>query len=536
LDQLKGGALLSIGNVRLAAEPLLGGHGRRVVAGALVVVLGLLLPITVVWSVQFPGQFDSYNHLARHYLELLQLQGRPLPPGIIVKYAILPNLGGDLVIPPLIWVFGPLPALKVFLTLSILLYWLGPAIFILQTGRYSAAAQVASCLFLPLIVNGAFFWGFLNYYSGVGLAFLVAVHLRYLDRRGEPTIQSLLVHTVLVVLLFFWHLAAVFIYGVLLTVVVMTRLVDTWRSGYGVARSVMRGAVLCLPMLPVIGLYLIYATGQGRALHWPSPMRKLLMLPSVFHGYDPRADILVVVFWAAAAMLFFGQSRRLGRPNFAAFSTVAFFVLYAVFPSEIGTTDSADSRMLPALVVCALAWLGTLPVRWSWAGLTLLAGAIAIRTADTSVAWHRLDARLRDEARSFAFIEPDSSVLPLILVSDFSKENPETHFACLAVIERHAYVATLFAYADQQPLQLTGPTRLVSKPGDPAILQSNPLTSDGRFMLSDPASVTSYDYLWVYNPVMAKLDLPPEWSRVFAGGRVTLWHRRKSAVPGEPAQ
>jgi hypothetical protein len=531
-----GKTLLLITNVRLAPVALSDQLSRHVVAGTLVVVLGLLLPIVVVWSVQFPGQFDAYNHLARHYLELLQLQGRPLPPGIIVKYRILPNLGGDLVIPPLIWVFGALPALKVFLTLSILLYWVGPAVFILQTGEYSTAAWVASFLFLPLVLDGAFFWGFLNYYSGVGLAFLVAAHLRYLDQLARITISSLLIHTALVVLLFFWHLAAVVIYGVLLTVVVLTRLAEKWRSGHGVAQSVMRAAVLCLPMLPVMGLYLVYAAGAGHGLHWPSPLRKMLMLFSVFHGYDVKADILVVVLWAAAALLFFGRSLRLARPGFAAWSTVIFLVLYAVLPSEIGTTDSADSRMLPALVVCALAWLGTLPVRWSWAGLVLLVGSIGARTADASVTWHRTDARLSDEARSFLFIEPGSSVLPLILVKDWSKENPETHFASLAVIERHAYVATLFAFADQQPLRLTGPTQLVSKPGDPAILGTNPITTDGRFTLPDPASVNNYDYLWVYNPLAAKLDFPPEWSRVFASERVTLWHRRKSAKSSEPAQ
>jgi hypothetical protein len=526
--------LLSIRNVPLAPVARSDDRGRHMVAGILVVVLGLLLPIAVVWSVQFPGQYDSYNHLARHYLELLQLQGRPLPPGIIVKYKILPNLGGDLVIPPLIWVLGALPALKMFLTLSILLYWIGPTVFILQTGRYSVAAWVASFLYLPLIVNGAFFWGFLNYYSGVGLTFFVVVHLRYLDRRSGPTIKPLLFHTALVVLLFFWHLAAVFIYGVFLAAVVLGRLADRWRSGPRVAGSVVRAVVLCLPMLPVIGLYLVYAAGEDRGLSWPSPLRKVLMLFSVFHGYDVRADILVVTLWTAAALLFFGRSLRFGRPGFAAWSTAIFFVLYTVLPAKIGTTDSADSRMLPALVVCALAWLGTLPLRWSWAGLALLAAAICARSADTSFAWQRLDARLSDEARSFAFIEPDSSVLPLILATDFSKENPETHFACLAVIERHAYVATLFAFADQQPLRLTGPTQLVSKPGDPPILQSNPLSSDGRFTLRDPASVASYDYLWVYNPVMAKLDFPLEWNRVFASERVTLWHRRKSTVSEKP--
>ena len=508
------------------------GRERHVAAGTAVIILGLLLPIAVVWSVQFPGQLDAYDHLARHYLELLRLEGRPLPPGLVVDYRILPNLGGDLVIPPLIWLFGPLPALKVFLSLSMTLYRLGPAIFILQTGRYSAASWIASLLLLPLIATSSFFWGFLNYYSGVGLAFLVAVHLRYLDRRGELTILAMLVHAALVVLLFFWHLAAIFIYGVLLAAVAVTRLVDTRGSGQGFLRPVRHAGVICLPMLPAIGLYLVYVAQQDRgatAPLWPPLLFKLQMALTLFHGYDPKADLLVVVLWTAAALLFFGHSLRLGRPGFAAWVTIMFVVLYVVLPIRVGArTSGVDARMLPAIVVCALAWRGTLPVRWSWAGMALLTAAIGVRTADVSLAWHRLDARLRDEARSFALIKPGSSVLPLILLIDFSKDDPEGHFAGLAVIERHAFVPTMFAFADQQPLRVTGETRLATP--DPFLKQA-PLTSDGWFTLPDPAGAAAYDYLWIYNPLMAKLDLPPEWSRIFAAERVTLWHRQSGVPP-----
>jgi hypothetical protein len=507
------------------------------VAVGLVVALGLLLPIAVIWSVQFPGQLDAYNHLARHYLELLQFEGRALPPGFVVDYRILPNLGGDFVIPPLIWLFGPLPGLKVFLTLSIVLYWLGPAMFILQTGRYSASSWVASLLFLPLVVSSAFFWGFLNYYSSVGLAFLVVVHLRYLDRRGKPTIQALLIHAALVVLLFFWHLAAVFIYGVLLAAISVTRLLDAWRRGQGLGRSVLHAGVLCLPVLPAIVLYMVYVAqqdGGATELVWPTLLRKLATPLTLFRGYDVRADILVVALWTAAVLLFFGRALRLGRAGFAAWATITFAVLYAVLPIRIGTrTSGVDARMLPAIAICALAWLGTLPVRWSWAGMALLSAAIGVRTADISLAWQRLNARLRDEARSFALIKPDSSVLPLILTSEATKEQLEAHFVCLAVIERHAYVPTLFAFADQQPLRLTGETRLAT---DDGFLKATPLTSDGRLVLPDPAGAARYDYLWIYNPVMAKLDLPAEWSRIFASQRVTLWQRRDGSLSGKPEQ
>jgi hypothetical protein len=503
-------------------------------------ILGLLLPISVVWSVRFPGQHDSYNHLARHYLELLHFEGQPLPPGMAIEYRLVPNLGGDLAIPPLIWLFGPLPALKVFLTLSIVLHWLGPAIFILQTGRLSAAAWIATLLFLPLIYF-TFFWGYLNYYSGVGLAFLAAVHLRHLDRQDKPAVTALLLHAALLVLLFLWHLAAIFIYGVVLVATIITKLLETCRTTQNFVRHVMHAVLLSLPIFPAVGLYLIYVAAyphDAAVLSWPPLLRKILLPLSIFHGYDLKADVLFVILWAAAALLLFGRSLRLGQSwfagqsRFAALATIMFAVSYAVLPLQIGAASGADARVIPALVVCALAWLGTMPARWSWPGVVLLGTAIVVRAADMSFAWHRLDARLRGEARSFAYIQRDASVLPLILISEFSKEHPEIHFASLAVIERHAYVSTLFSEADQQPLRLTGETRLVSS--EP-LLRLMPLSADRHFTLSDPAAA-NYDYLWIYNPERATLALPREWERVFTEGRVTLWHRHSNAISGRMEQ
>jgi hypothetical protein len=165
--------------------------------------------------------------------------------------------------------------------------------------------------------------------------------------------------------------------------------------------------------------------------------------------------------------------------------------------------------------------------------MALLVAAIGVRDGDIFLAWHRLDARLRDEARSFAFIQPNSSVLPLILLTEYSKEHPEAHFASLAVIERHAYSPALFAVPNQQPMRLTGLTQLVDSAMSPPLLSITPLTSDGRFELPDPAAAAKFDYLWVYNPVLAKLDFPVEWGRVFETERVTLWRRREGTGSAE---
>lgn len=491
---------------------------------AALVATGLLLPILTVWSVAFPPQHDSFNHLARHVLELQALLGLPLPPGYEVQWRVLPNLGGDIVIPPLIALFGPHVALKIFLSLAIVLHWLGPALFILQEGRWQPAAWVASLLLLPLLLSGTFFWGFLNYYSGVGLAFLAVVHLRALDRADRPTVPALGAHAALVALLFLWHLAALAIYVILLGCVALARLIEERRVGRRLMASLLRAGVLGLPLLPAIGLYLAYATVQDGPMttNWLSPERKLVMLLSVFRGYDIRADAIAALLLAAGAILFFRRSWRRWRPGFAAWAALAFLAAYLVLPLQWRTTSGADARMLPALVACTLAALGTMPLRWSWAGLIVVALAAGVRSGDAALAWRRLDARLQDAARALPLIERGASVLPVSLTPDVSKEHPETHFPSLAVIERHAYVAGLFAFRDQQPLRLTGETRLAST--DPTLRLAG-RESEGVFRLSDPAAAAAYDYLWFYNPLSLELSLPVEWMPVFAGERTSLWRR-----------
>jgi hypothetical protein len=480
--------------------------------------------LAVIWSVQFPPQVDTPNHLARHYLESLWLRGEPLPAGYEVEYRLLPNLGADLVLPVLMGVLEPLAACKVFLSLAVLLYWLGPALFILQEGEGRPGAWAAALLLLPFVLSSAFFWGFLNYYSGVGLAFLAAVHLRHLDLKARPDIPGLLLHAALVALLFFWHLAVVFIYGVLAGTLLLERAWALRREGRGPAACLGRAALLALPLLPAAvlgGLYLAAKAGAPAPPSvWGGPVRKALMPLVLFRGYDGLTDVLVVGLWAAAAVAFFGKPWPVGRGGWPALAAAALLALYLVLPFQWGTTSDADSRLLPALLTCVLAWLAARPVRWPRLGAALLAVALIVRGGAVWHAWHRLDDRLQQEAPSFAHLEDGARVLPAVLISDITKEDPENHFTCLAVIAKRAFVPTVFAYRDQQPLNLHG-----------YVLPAGAVKG-GVYTPDAEAVAAHYDYLWVYNPHGIELRLPAHWERTFAGGYVTLWRVRPAAGRG----
>jgi hypothetical protein len=381
---------------------------------------------------------------------------------------------------------------------------------------------LAALLLLPFVLVNSFFWGFLNYYSGVGLAFLAAAHLYHLGRQGRMGVAGLLIQTGFAVLLFFWHLGAVFIYGVLAGCLILRRLWALRRAGHRWTSCLAGAAVFGLPMLPVVALYLLYSMEAAGAsvFVWARPDIKLEMVYlTLFEGYGTAADVVVWALHAAALLAIFGRSLRTPRAGGAALAAGAFLVVYVLMPWQWRATGGVDSRLLPALLVCTLAWLGTLPARWSGVAAALLVASIALRSAGVWHAWQPLDDRLREAARSFEQLEPQARVLPAILTPGVTKEEPEEHFICLAVIDRHAYVPVLFAVPDQQPLRLTGTTRRVGSFGN------------GVFAIANESDAAGYDYLWVFNPHGAELRLPPGWERTFSGERVSVWRIRPAATP-----
>lgn len=510
--------------------------------GVVLVLLAWTLQAYALWSRTYVPLVDLPNHMARHYLEYLQLSGRELPASYVIDYRVLPNLGADLTLPPLLFVFDPLTACKVFLTLAVFLYWLGPALFILQCGNYRPGAFVAALLLLPLSFSPQFFWGFLNYYSGVGLAFLALVHFGRLCRLERPHAIELTAHALFVTLLFLWHLAAWGIYGVLMGCRLLVLLVRQYRGDGRLGPCVARAVRLVLPALPGLALMAVYRASQaqaGPANDWGGWVRKLVSPLTLFRAYDWRTDAVVVALWGLAAACLFGPlvwrrilpslARRANRSSLTLrvgarleggaplLGFLVLGVLYLVIPYQLGSTSDTDTRLLPALLVCALALLGSLPMRRLAPGLGLLAVCLLVRFGAVVYAWDRFAPRLDAHARAFAALEPGGRVLPVVLVPEDSKDYPEKHFLAWAVVSRHIFDPTLFALPDQHTLRITAPR--------PRCLT----VKQGVCEVAETPTRACYDCVWVDNPANRAVRLPPGCDRIFAN--VPVDPRRVRAGP-----
>ena len=90
----------------------------------------------------------------------------------------------------------------------------------------------------------------MNYYSGIGVLFLVLTHFYALSRKDLPSLARLFFHTLLVSLLFFWHLAPLVIYIVVMGARLLSQTCEHFREGKGLGRCILRGVILALPTVP----------------------------------------------------------------------------------------------------------------------------------------------------------------------------------------------------------------------------------------------------------------------------------------------
>jgi hypothetical protein len=481
--------------------------------------VGLAAQVALLWAWPYPPLLDLPNHAARHYLETLWLRGEHLPDFYTIRYQLLPNLGSDLTVPGLMLLLPPLTALKVFLSVSVLLYWAGPTLFVLRQAGPRAGAVVAALLLLPLNLNPFLFWGFLNFYSGLGLAFLALAHYCWLIEQPRARVGQWLLHAALVTLLFVWHLSAWGTYGAVMGCRMLAAAYDGYRSEQSLRaalRLLLASVLATVPSLVLCALYLRAGSAVSPAEHAMSRgwLVKLLRTPLLFRGYDNLPDVAVGLLWMAAVLLAFGPGLRRARGRGWLLLAVAVLAgFYLLIPYELGSTSDTDSRLLPPLFVCALAWLACVPVKWPRAALALAALCLLVRVGAVGYAWGRMATREQTYARAFDLFHPGSRVLPFVPVPEGERKPVERHFVCWAVLSREVFVPTLLAHRGQFPLTLNAPAPGCARDGE-----------RGPVLDADCAR-ECYDYLWVYNPHGVPFAAPESFTKVFEADALTVWRR-----------
>ncbi len=385
---------------------------------------GLAAMIAVpLFLADFPPIYDYLNHLARMHV-LIRLHDDPILAAMYeIRWAVIPNLAIDVVVPPLSHVVRLDVAGRIFLGMALLF----PVAGVVAAHRAAFGGRSYWPLAAAMVAyNSLFFWGFVNFLVGLGLAlFGVALWLRPLVGRIG---WHLAIVSVLALVLFVCHAQALGLFGLTVGCIELTGLWHARRD-----HRVTLGAVTCrlfigaIPfMLPA--LLFLFAAPLGDALTAkpvPQAIReylwavensyrdgKLSGLGAPVSSYSPLLDGVAL---AVCGLLFLTQIRRFGcrvQPGLL-LAAALLFLAYPVVPSVWLTAANVDSRL--PVFAALLIFAGVAPkgvaapaIRL---GAMLFVALLAVRTGVVAYAWADSTSGTKACRQVMQKIEPGARVI-----------------------------------------------------------------------------------------------------------------------------
>ena len=467
--------------------------GRNPRLYALIALCALLLaPLALV---DVPPLLDYPNHLARAVV-LAFPDDTMLSRMYTVRWAIIPNLSTDILLPPLLHLLPVHVAGRIIVAIAIILPVLGTiaysrALFGVRSPWPLAASLVA--------FNATLLLGFLNFLISLGIALFLAAG--WIARRERAPMQTIAWAMLGGVALFFCHLMGLVFFGVLIA---GHELPQLWRKR---SRPLALAARLVLDLVPFIAPALLYAVSslasvggetQRSALH-----DKLWQLVFPFANYllplDVVTGLLVVCFLLACLV-----TRRCRFSFPGGFALAALAILYAALPFAMKGTYFLETRciIMAGFLLFGALLPGPLPRPFAAIAIAMFAALLLVRLTVLATTWHAHQHDLDDMRAVIAPVEPGARVLVTYVSPEeapqYWRQSPlarrlsyqirlDDHLPALLLIERRAYWPFLFDDPSQQPLVTLPPYRALAER-----IQAPP---DHRWLLTRNIDLCGYDDL-----------------------------------------
>ena len=483
----------------------------------------LLAPLALV---DLPPLLDYPNHLARAVVLAFGAADPFLSRMYAAHWAVIPNLGTDLVLPPLLHVLPIHLAGRVVVACAILLPVVGTIAYSRATFGTRSAWPLASGL---VAYNATLLLGFVNFVVAIGIALLLAA--AWITWRDSAPRRVMALTVIGTVALFFCHLMGLVFFYVLIAGYELEWL---WAHRIGRAAILARIAALVALIAAPLCLYVLspLALLPSKA-EFPSFADKGRQLVSPFLNYSLPLDIVTV----CAVSVFLLACIAKGRCRITPGSGLALLVVAGLFlaaPVAFKGTYSFDTRF--AIMLGFLLFGAVLPTDLPRAALLTAVTAFtllfAVRMAIVGIAWHGHRHDVADMRAVIAAVAPGARVF-LASVSpeeapDYWRNSPpgrrlsngirtDFHLPALLLIERRAYWPFLFDNPSQQPVETLPPFReLAARAGS--------IADHGALGVPGKVDLCGYDYLLLID-AGGEPDLPH-----FAADRLALLARSDLAA------
>ena len=443
--------------------------------------------IVPLWSVWAPAMPDYPAHLASFAL-IDQTMFHHGASGAVgnkiyhLQWAFVPNLASEVLVPLLAQITGLVAATKLFLTIAILLWVLGPgAIHRALYGR-TGIAPLFGAFFA---YNANFVWGFFNYYFATGLSFAILAgwiatdeerraqrgsgssgpakatngpKRQRTDGLGERPVR-LLGFSLAVTLLYFCHLFAAASLALMLAGYELAQNLRLEHKNLRLlAARAVRVAIIYLPA--ALAFLLLKPAGSAdMGLQFNLLDTMLDRYESlVQYAFDQSADLLPAVLFCGLGIALLLRKARL-HP--AMRITLALLLLGALLAPEWALGGWAVHLRLPAVFGAMLFASAELPmvprarIVLAFTALALIAWNARLLTQS----WQGYDRQYLEFQAALEEIPRGSRLLTVLDGNAIGErsDQPYWHMAEFAIPERGVFTPLLFTTRGQHVVQLNPP-------------------------------------------------------------------------------
>ncbi len=483
----------------------------------------LLAPLALV---DVPPLLDYPNHLARAAVLAFGSDDPVLSRIYAAHWTVIPNLGTDLVLPPLLRVLSIHLAGRLILGVAILLPVIGAIAYSRATFGVASAWPLASGL---VAYSGTLLLGFVNFVAAIGIALLLAAG--WIAWRECYPLRTVALAGAGTVALFFCHLMGLVFYYALIA---GYELVQFWC--HRCQWTALRARVLAL--LPVFGLpfglYLISPLAPLPAdTEFASIAEKARELIFPFANYFLPLDIVaagtVLTFLIACI-----ATRRCRITPGAGFTLALVGGLFLATPWAYKGTYFLDTRF--AIMLGFLLFGAVLPMRLPraarLAAVTVFTLLFTGRMAVVALAWYGHRQDVADMRSVIAEVEPGARVFVASVSPEeapsYWRSGPlsrmlsngirlDYHLPALLLIEHRAFWPFLFDDPSQQPVETLQPYRELAD-------RAGSIADHGALAVPGKVNLCGFDYLLLLE-AGAATDLEH-----FGGDRLLLLARSDMAA------
>ena len=476
-----------------------------------VAALALLAMLPLLWP-DIPPLVDLPGHMGRYHIQLALDSSPGLQRFYSFEWALIGNLGVDLLIVPLAAIFGLELATKLVVLAIPPLTMLG---FLWVAREVHGRVPPTALLAVPFAYGHPFIFGFVNFALSMALAFLAFALWLRLARLGRLRLRAALFVPISLLL---W-LCHAFGWGTLGVMAFSAELIRQHDHGRRWFDAAFQAGVHCLSMALPMVLMLVWRQsdvggGTGDWFNWRAKYMWLIMaLRDRWFALDLASVILVLLTIFAAI-----RSPRLSFSRNLAASGLFLLLVYVLLPRILFGSAYADMRLIPYLLA-----VGVIAIRLRETAspvFTRALGAIAIafvlvRIGSNTYSFWLYDRTYDRELAAIAHIPEGARLVSFVGAPcrpDWRMSRLE-HLPAMALVRRDAFSNDQWSMPGAQLATATYP----AAPGyrrDPSQIVGA-RQCRGEIWRSIGASLRgfprdAFDYVWLIQP-------PPFDPRLLAG-------------------